>query len=291
MSYKPGQDPPMLPTPPIFNPLYNGLSNTCPIAVNWSLPFRSHPRLRHGKWLINLHGPFLTSSRENAVTLRNPSPPGGADAVQELLQMLTATKESQEIERKRRLAWEQEQEAKYTQRHAGMERQILEMRQEIVSLKASMGLNPNGSPAMTGSHVSGNGAPIVVQQPTPLTSLSPVSTSSQSHIRPAFVEGSSSRPLRQQSIPTDVQTHSPESMIIDSPSPQFVAVEGSRLHSYAPSPNPRKRPTPGAETDEDEGSSESGSDESPPQRSLRRVNGHDSRCLTIQVCFNLFVIY
>jgi hypothetical protein len=197
--------------------------------------------------------------------------------------MLTATKESQEIERKRRLAWEQEQEAKYTQRQAAMERQMLEMRQEIVSLKASFGLNPNMTAidrSQLGHQAPGCG-PLTAQQPTPQTSLSPVSTSSQPHVQAAFVEGSSSRPFQQQPTPIDVHSRSPDSMTIDPPSPQFIAVEGSQLHPHAP--DPRNRPTPDAETDGDDETSDSEGDESPPQRSLRRTNGHDSRCLTIQV--------
>jgi hypothetical protein len=192
--------------------------------------------------------------------------------------MLTATKESQEIERKRRLAWEQEQEAKYTQRQAEMERQMLEMRHEILSLRASAGLNPNMTTAdrtQLGTYrPQGYGPHVVVQQPTPQTSQSPVSTSS---VQPTFVEGPSSRPLQQLQTPTD------DLMISEPPSPRFIAVEGSQLHPDAPSPHPRQRLTPDAEMDEDD-SSDSDGDGSPPQRNLRRKSGHDSRCLTIQVC-------
>lgn len=200
----------------------------------------------------------------------------------EFLRMLTATKESQEIERQRRIAWEQEQEAKFTQRQAEMEKQMLEMKQEIVSLKALMGLHPNMSaddqrqPAATTFQRQGDGSPMVVQQPTPQTSQSPVSTSSYATIQPTFVQGSSSQPF-QQPIPVN----SPDLMIIEPPSPQFITVEGSHLHPDAPPANPRKRPTPDVETDE--GSSDLSDDESPPPRPLRRSNGHDTRCLTIQV--------
>lgn len=168
---------------------------------------------------------------------------------------------------------------------------MLEMRHEIVSLKASININPNNTSAsdrtqlgVTGYQGQRYGPPVVVQQPTPQTSQSPVSTSS---VQPAFVEGSSSRPFQQQLTPTDTQPHSPDLMIISPPSPQFIAVEGSRLHPDAPS-NPRKRPTPDAQTDGDDESSDSESDESTPQRILRRKSGHDSRCLTIQVMSYLF---
>lgn len=51
---------------------------------------------------------------------------------------LNSARESQEIEQKRRLAWEQEQEAKYTLRQAEMERRMLEMQQELGALKAKI---------------------------------------------------------------------------------------------------------------------------------------------------------
>ena len=208
----------------------------------------------------------------------NPGLSGGAQALHELLRMFNATRESQDIERKRRLAWEQEQEAKFTQRQAEMERQMLEMRQELVSLKTSIGLNSD----------TGHGAAMVVQQPTPQTSQSPVSTSSLSHVQLAFVEGSSSRPFHPHA-PTNAQSHSPDFMAVEPPSPQFIAVEGSRLHPDAPSPpaNMRKRPTPDPPSDEDDESSES---DSHSQRNLRRTSGHDSRCLTVQVCLNFLCI-
>jgi len=128
---------------------------------------------------------------DNNVRPRNP--PSDIRAMQEFLRMLTATKASQEIERKRRIAWEQEQEAKYTQRHAEMEKQMLEMKQEIISLKAFVGLhtdmsaNDQRQPATTTFQRQGNGSPMVIHQPTPQTSQSPVSTLSA---QPTFVQGS-----------------------------------------------------------------------------------------------------
>ena len=62
-------------------------------------------------------------------------------AVQEFIRLIATTREAQEIERKRRLAWEQEQEAKQAQRQAETERSILEMRQEIQSLRAMVNRN------------------------------------------------------------------------------------------------------------------------------------------------------
>lgn len=215
--------------------------------------------------------------------------------MQEFLRMLTITKESQEIERKRRIVWEQEQEAKFTQRHAEMEKQILEMKQEIVSLKAFVGLraelpaNDQRQPAAGTFQRQDNASPMGMQQPTPQMSLSPVSHSSYANVQSTFVQGSSNQPF-QQPMPVPVQSHFPDLMIIEPPSPQFIAVESSRLRPSSIPANSRKRPTPDIDSD-DESSKSDDDDESPPPRPVRRANGHDSRCLTIQVCSNFFICH
>lgn len=55
--------------------------------------------------------------------------------VQELLRTLNATREAQESEYSRRVAWEQELETKYQQRQAETETQLVEMKREITYLK------------------------------------------------------------------------------------------------------------------------------------------------------------
>jgi hypothetical protein len=62
--------------------------------------------------------------------------------MEELVRVVAGTKQMGEIERRRRSAWEQEQEAKQTRREAEMEGQLVEMRQEIAALKAYVGLMP-----------------------------------------------------------------------------------------------------------------------------------------------------
>lgn len=153
--------------------------------------------------------------------------------MQELLRVLMATKESQEIERKRRLAWEQEQEAKYTQRQAEMERQMLEMRHEIVSLKASIG--GTAKTDLRQQPMSAFGSP-TMQQPTPQSSLSPISTFSHIQTQPTFVQGSSNRPF-QQPTPSTAQTPSPNLEATNTITTRFITVEGSQLHPDAPSRN------------------------------------------------------
>lgn len=186
-----------------------------------------------------------------------------------------AIKEGEEIERKRRQAWEQEQEAKYNMRQAEMEKQILELKQEIVSLKSVIGLNP-GMPA------SDQRQPPVdkltnPQQPTPNISLSPESHSSPSNAQPTFVQGSSTQPY-QQPAQTEPRSKSPDAMAVDQPSTQFIAV-----NPEIPASKTRKRPTPALDSDEESDSSDSDGSGSLPRRPYKRTNGHDARCLTIQV--------
>ena len=57
--------------------------------------------------------------------------------VQELLRAaIAATRDAQESENKRRAAWEQEFEAKYQQRQAETESQLVQMKRQIAHLKA-----------------------------------------------------------------------------------------------------------------------------------------------------------
>ncbi|KAF8631538.1 hypothetical protein AX15_002294 [Amanita polypyramis BW_CC] len=83
-------------------------------------------------------------NRPSTLKPRNQFSQEGVNAVQELIRLISNTKEAQEIERKRRLAWEQEQEAKFAQRQAETERYILEMRQEIQSLRSILCRNGRG---------------------------------------------------------------------------------------------------------------------------------------------------
>ncbi|KAF8195723.1 hypothetical protein K438DRAFT_782156 [Mycena galopus ATCC 62051] len=102
-------------------------------------------------------------------------------AVQELVALVASTKDTkqaQEIERTRRLAWEAEQEAKYARRQAEMERQMLDMRNEIAQLRSLLGATPNGSPAIAN-----------LRNPRPASPISPVSQPS-AHSQ-HFLQGSS----------------------------------------------------------------------------------------------------
>ncbi|RDB22541.1 hypothetical protein Hypma_010034 [Hypsizygus marmoreus] len=232
--------------------------------------------------------PPQTIATTTTVT-RQPSS-ANVQAVQELLRIVAATRESQEIERKRRLAWEQEQEAKYTQRQAELERLVFEMRQEISTLRSNANAKP--SAAATGlitpqHHLS---PPLAVQRPPqPASPISPVFQVASSSY--AFVQGSSNQPLpghqpyhddfQMPPQPEITSDEPPIPAITPSPSPQLTFVQPSQLHhEVSVSPvNRRKRQTPELSSDEEGNSSDSSSSNNGPP--LKRVNHHDKRCLTI----------
>ncbi|KDQ64637.1 hypothetical protein JAAARDRAFT_145597 [Jaapia argillacea MUCL 33604] len=222
--------------------------------------------------------------------LQETSEPNSINAVRELFRVLAATKEAAEIERKRRLAWEQEQEAKYIQRQAEMERQMLEMRQEIASLRAYVGLLPQTTHTLQ--------PPIPQYQVAPLPPLTPLSPISQpsSHHQPTFVEGCSSRPLinyHTNSHELSIAPFSPELEFME-PSPsmshstRFNSVAPSQSEASAPSSSRRRKRSPDPPTDGDD--EDSGSESEPPERPLKRANHHDKRCLTIKHAMRLHIL-
>ncbi|KAJ6539498.1 hypothetical protein B0H19DRAFT_1002927 [Mycena capillaripes] len=202
-----------------------------------------------------------------------PNPSTGAiTTVQELVSLVASTKHAQEIERTRRLAWEQEQEIEYIQRQAEMERQILDMRTEIAHLRSLVHANrspqytPYTSPAIAN-----------LRHPRPASPISPVSQPS-SHSQ-QFVQGSS-RLQQPSSYPTDLfptLNHAleyPTATVTPSP---------SRPGSEAPSSvlkisRKRRRSVLSAE---DESGSASDSSSSSSRPAQRRTDHHDKRILTI----------
>ncbi|KAG5653037.1 hypothetical protein H0H81_002659 [Sphagnurus paluster] len=229
----------------------------------------------------------------NAVATRQPNP-ANIQAVQELLRIVVSTRESQEIERRRRFAWEQEQEAKYAQRQAEMERMMLEMRQEITSLRSTLNTNTKSAPVSGLLTPQYNMSPPLATQrpPQPASPISPVSQPS-SYPYPAFVQGSSSQPIHSHQVyeaPYQMSPQ-PETTIIEtpapsatpSPSPRLTIVQPSQLHhapTASPVPNRRKRQTSDLSSDGEGNSSDSSASNN--SRPLKRVNHHDKRCLTIQ---------
>lgn len=230
----------------------------------------------------------------------------GIHAVQELLRVVSATREAQEIERKRRLAWEQEQEAKYTQRQAEMERQMFEMRQEISSLRSVGSVNPSMPSGLFIPQFNGSPGIPLQGHLQPASPISPVSQPS-SHSQHAFVHGPSnssfsnqqpyysepSNDIQPQQQPEITVVEPPQHSVTPSPSPQPAFVEPSLLQpeTSAPPVNARKRQTSELSDDERGESSDSESSASRPERPLKRASHHDKRCLTIHVRIHLCCVF
>ena len=208
--------------------------------------------------------------------------------------MVSSTREAQEIERKRRSAWEQEQEAKYAQRQAQTERELFDMRQEMELLRSNIKelRNSQRSGVLT-SHCT---SPVLSEHRShqPVSPVSPV-LQTATHPSQVFVQGSSSDPLSVQ--PSYYHAHQfettqdrhpqefvpPSQSITPTPSPQLTLVEASRQFpdNHTSRRKSRKRQNSELSGSTDSSSSESsGRSQSRPQR---RINHHDKRCLTINV--------
>ncbi|KAH9951694.1 hypothetical protein B0H21DRAFT_783446 [Amylocystis lapponica] len=238
-------------------------------------------------------------------------PRPGVNAVHELLRVFTATKEAADIERRRRQAWELEQEAKYTKRQAEMEQEMLEMRQEISVLKAYISLHPSVT-TPDGNAVPSTARIDAVPQtidpippisedattPLPLTLVTTVIEAPPPQL-PTFIEGSSSEPLThahvfQHSRSENIQHLDvpwPDSSISTSPSPTLQSSDASRPPTSASSRNSRKRQSRTSRSvDGHESSSDESSGSPVGDRPLKRANGHDGRCLTIHHAMRSHII-
>jgi hypothetical protein len=183
--------------------------------------------------------------------------------VQELLRAaIAATREAQESENKRRSAWEQELEAKYQQRQAETESQLVQMKRQIAHLKACVDSllrrqRENTTPA----------AHTFDYLPDELRSPSPPVPPGVSLENPSpFISHGNSIAGRSQK----------HGMLVNAPSP-----------SASPCPSNRKRPTPSLNYGECHSgdSCSEGSVSSSGKRPQKRANNHDKTCYTIQVFF------
>ncbi len=243
------------------------------------------------------------------------------EGVQALIKLVANTHQAAEIERKRRMAWEQEQEAKYAQRQADIERQMLAMRHEIGTLRSMFTTSSQtpfgGSPAFTAASI------LHQMHAQPSSSMSPplgASPVSQSAVVPAYL----GQPMLQQAPQLYTMQSPPEAQIQPySSMPQAGPSNHAQFGtSLTPSPSPHLQPTltdptmhpqptaPDAPTyhrssppktkkkrkalaHSDSSSSDEGSDSSDSDAKRRprkrRSNHHDQRCFTIHVRSSLVV--
>ena len=73
-------------------------------------------------------------TEQHLVYLNDSRPLTGAHLLSELFRRIAATQTAHEDKQRRRLAWEQEQEAQYAEKQAEMEKKKLEMSNELMSL-------------------------------------------------------------------------------------------------------------------------------------------------------------
>ncbi|KAI0053020.1 hypothetical protein FA95DRAFT_1482252 [Auriscalpium vulgare] len=190
-----------------------------------------------------------------------PPRPTRLDVVQELLR---ASKDAEESERKRRAAWEQELEDKYQQRQAESNTRLTEMKQELSYLKA---------------HVATLESLLRAQLPPRLAS--PLRVALQ-HSAPTPGEPSrlphpsDASPV----VPSGIRFHTPDAAPSTSATLSAEATPSPLLSDLQPVS--RKR-TMTLRTRDGDGSSDSEASRSDAgERPLKRVNKHDTRCYTIQ---------
>lgn len=178
--------------------------------------------------------------------------PVPVNTIQEFLRLWTNLEGSQQAEKNRRLAWEKEQEARWEEN----ERRFRTMQKEIDSLKEHIRHVESGT--TTVSTASQNSVPEVSRDLTPFQDFPQDHTPNQDASYPLFVQGSSTDPAPYNS-----------NGILD-----------SLVNTDENVPYTRKRTTSPSSGDD-----ESSEDDelSSAQRPSKRINGHDTRCLTIQV--------
>ncbi|KAF8913783.1 hypothetical protein CPB84DRAFT_1720486 [Gymnopilus junonius] len=238
-----------------------------------------------------------------------------AQIVAELYRRVAATQSAQEAEQKRRLEWEQEQEAKYTQRQAEMEKTMLEMTTEIKALRATVdNLTTKQTPVMTGLPTPPQYmvSPVLSQQiASSVISSHSISLAPQASLntQPMFIQGSSNNPLPNaysnpsnysmdtntvpglspQSPPQPQIENSPHLSVeavgmamTPDPSSHFTSPEPSRRNAASPRRTEKRKKTRRKSyhsEDEDSSASSSSARSSPPRK--KRTSHHDTKCYTI----------
>ena len=182
-----------------------------------------------------------------------------------------------------------------------MEHQLQTMREELALLKSSMTAPAPPTPSSSVpdiqlySPISQPSLPVPAiseprYSPTPLTPVSQYAYPQQ----PSFVEGSSNHPYGPQtpSTPQSSVFLTPQlsiPSISNSPSPLLMPAASPTASTASQSMEPvstaQKRPAPSSPANENEDEDENTNDPDPAALLPRkRLNGHDKRCLTIQVC-------
>ncbi|KAH9899989.1 hypothetical protein C8Q73DRAFT_817496 [Cubamyces lactineus] len=275
----------------------------------------ARPRRRHTQHAVPLIAPPTPalapqqpvphrSELELAIAPPSVEPPArNGNPVLELYRVIATAGEAAAAERKRRIAWEREQEAKTLQRQKEMERQILDMREEINMLKAYITSHPHiPTPGIIQGPSIVNTIPSTAHiepvsptlEPSPQTPLSPISPVPTHPAVPQalFVEGSSSHPLNAQQYHVHPSFSPASAEHLAPPTPQSTGITNTPVPS-SPLPEaipPRKRPRLVAEDESDyQSDTDDDADDPSAERGGQRRNGHDGRCLTIHHAMRIHI--
>lgn len=214
--------------------------------------------------------------------------------------MITATRQAQLGESQRRLAWEQEQEARYAQRQSDMEHRMLEMFEEIKALRSTINaLNNNSavSPSNTSSppisHLPTTPASLQLASPSlpglqplpqPLPQRMPVRKSPSNVLDAASSSNESNavqtQPCQEHTFQVSLVA-STYDLLTPGTSPQVESPE--QATSTSPGPRKRKEKRKPSPSSDDDGSTSSSSSSAAPRRPRKRRNHHDTQCYTIHV--------
>ncbi|KAE9410188.1 hypothetical protein BT96DRAFT_913015 [Gymnopus androsaceus JB14] len=231
-----------------LNPYFTQPRNSRPSSVHY--PQQLQPVIQPSQQYVP-HRSELEMAISEPMYAPVSQPQTSSDTIQELLRVVTQTNQAQENERKRRLAWEQEQEERYAQRQAELEKQMMEMRQEIYTLRSAFAAGPQPIPHQ----------PTIMTHAPYYSPISPISQNSD-----MFVQGSSSRPIQPEIVSNYSMSISPP---YDSP------ISTAPPKSASPSISPMLGPVNNA------GTSVPPSPGTSPDRARKRYNdtidyGHDS---------------
>ncbi|KAI3612310.1 hypothetical protein WG66_012263 [Moniliophthora roreri] len=275
-----------------LNPLFSHSSHKSSYPQH--LSHHSTPQLQLQPHALVEHSPQLhvavTEFQQQSPAVRSRPSSTGLSAVQELLRIVQATKEAQEAECQRRLAWEREHELKHSEREAALEKQVQELREELNTLRQSI-TTSGGNAQVSTSTMSSSPS---IQLSTPVSPVMQHASTSQH----TFIQGSSFPIQSNPSFPSETQPPSMEHYHQSPPiSERPVNMPTSAVpiyESHDPTPASRseasrspppvkpkkRRKVESSSSSEFSGGSDSDTLGSPQPRVSRRRNHHDKRCLT-----------
>ncbi|KAG6821582.1 hypothetical protein H0H93_000091 [Arthromyces matolae] len=280
-NYSVQYDQPVLPQPQQYVPHRSELE----IAISEQPPPASYLSPVSTNQVI-ANSPFPN----NSVIPRQPNP-ANVQAVHELMRWVASNQKANEAERQRRLQWEREQEARFTQQRAEMEKKLHDLTQEVITLRASAANNPQ-SPNSTGLSTPQNmlSPPLAIPQSIqPASPISPISQPSP-YPYPTFVQGSSSQPFHDQPVYDNTYHPSPHTEPMTTQTPDFSVTPSPSPHLASVLPNQNSQSLTGSsilgkkrqnsEISNDSDNSDSDSSSASVHR-VKRASHHDRRCLTI----------